>query len=68
MKWGENSLPQVCKYTYLGWDAHIQKVVEIESMAQSHVHLPQTACTPPITKFYAKLCLLYAFQKTINEH
>ena len=35
-KWGENSLPKVCKYTYLGidfqcngaWDAHIKRVVE----------------------------------------
>ena len=35
-KWGENSLPKVCKYTYLGidfqcngaWDAHIKSVVE----------------------------------------
>ena len=33
---GENSLPKVCKYTYLGidfqcngaWDAHIKRVVE----------------------------------------
>ena len=32
-KWGENSLPKVCKYTYLGidfraWDAHTKRVVE----------------------------------------
>ena len=35
-KWGENSLPKVCKYTFLcidfqcngAWDAHIKRVVE----------------------------------------
>ena len=34
-KWGENSLPKTCKYTYVGidfqcngaWDAHIKRVV-----------------------------------------
>ena len=37
-KWGENNLPNVCKYTYLGidfqcngaWDMHIKRVAENE--------------------------------------